>query len=263
MLGVLNNLDDILNTAGLLIVKLAEGIVSAVPMALEAVAEVIKSIIAAFAKADWWSIGENIVMGIIEGIPDAINNSVEAIKSAAYELVNVFKTGLEINSPSKVMKEEVGVWLLPGVVEGMEDTEGQLDKAVEDTVSGIDFNRAIDGIASIDTETMYSVMFSSNIDEIQRQLQEMSSANATMSFFANASAEEVENARISSNTTQNEMSVINAIDMIYRKLNDIENDIRNIKTEIHTTNYLYPNAQALSDTVVQAVALNNAMTGGW
>lgn len=264
LIGVLNNLDDILNTAGLLIVKLAEGIVSAVPMALEAVAEVIKSIIAAFAKADWWPIGENIVMGIIEGIPDAINNSVEAIKSAAYELVNVFKTGLEINSPSKVMKEEVGVWLLPGVVEGMEDTEGQLDKAVEDTVKGIDFNRAIDGVASIDTETMYSVMFSSNIDEIQRQLQEMSSANATMSFFANASAEEIENARISSNTTtQNEMSVINAIDMIYQKLNDIENDIRNIKTEIHTTNYLYPNAQALSDTVVQAVALNSARTGGW
>lgn len=66
------------------------------------------------------SIGKNIVDGVWNGIVAAKDTFFNNVKNFFSGLVDGAKEALGINSPSKVMEEEVGVWLPPGVTKGFE-----------------------------------------------------------------------------------------------------------------------------------------------
>lgn len=64
------------------------------------------------------SIGKNIVDGVWNGIVAAKDTFFNNVKNFFSGLVDGAKEALGINSPSRVMEEEVGVWLPPGVTKG-------------------------------------------------------------------------------------------------------------------------------------------------
>ena len=66
------------------------------------------------------SIGKNIVDGVWNGIVAAKDTFFNNVKNFFSGLVDGAKEALGINSPSRVMEEEVGVWLPPGVTKGFE-----------------------------------------------------------------------------------------------------------------------------------------------
>lgn len=63
-------------------------------------------------------IGRNIVQGLWNGISGAAGWLYNQVKSFASGIINGMKSALGINSPSRVMRDQVGKWLPPGIGEG-------------------------------------------------------------------------------------------------------------------------------------------------
>lgn len=93
----------------------------------------------AFSGAAGWltSAGANILAGLTSGIRGAIGAAVDAAKSAAQAVVNGVKAGLGINSPSTVMRDEVGRWIPPGIVQGVTAAMPAAVRDVRDEVQGL------------------------------------------------------------------------------------------------------------------------------
>lgn len=71
-------------------------------------------------------VGVNIVNGVWSGICSAKDKFVSNVKSFFSGIVDGVKDALDINSPSRVMKKEVGRWIPPGVGEGIEEEMPEL-----------------------------------------------------------------------------------------------------------------------------------------
>jgi len=93
----------------------------------------------AFAGAGGWlvSAGANVIMGLVSGIRGAIGAAISAAASAAQAVVNGVKAGLGINSPSTVMRDEVGRWIPPGIVQGVTAAMPAAVRDVRDEVQGL------------------------------------------------------------------------------------------------------------------------------
>lgn len=70
--------------------------------------------------------GVNIVNGVWSGICSAKDKFVSDVKSFFSGIVDGVEDALGINSPSRVMKKEVGRWIPPGVGEGIEEEMPEL-----------------------------------------------------------------------------------------------------------------------------------------
>lgn len=80
-------------------------------------------------------IGTNIVQGVWNGICAAKDWFVNSVKDFFSGIVDGVKDTLGINSPSKVMKKEVGRWLPPGVGEGVEEAMPELYDQTDDEMA--------------------------------------------------------------------------------------------------------------------------------
>jgi phage-related protein len=76
--------------------------------------------------------GKDALRGLVDGLQSMLGWMVDRAKAIGESLVRGFKRGLGIASPSKVMRDQVGKWILPGVVEGMQATMGSLDSFMGD-----------------------------------------------------------------------------------------------------------------------------------
>lgn len=74
------------------------------------------------------SIGRDIVGGIANGIRNAAGAVLDAAKSVVNALPDFVKSALGIHSPSRVMRDQVGIWIPAGIAEGI--TQGA-DVAVD------------------------------------------------------------------------------------------------------------------------------------
>ena len=71
-------------------------------------------------------VGLNIMAGLVAGINAGRSGVVAAIRSAAQSAVNEAKAALQIASPSRVFRDEVGVMVMRGFGEGvLEETAAQ------------------------------------------------------------------------------------------------------------------------------------------
>lgn len=81
-------------------------------------------------------IGKNAIKGIIDGIGSMVGALYDSIKNALSGLVDKAKQELGINSPSKVLREQVGRWIPTGVAAGIEKYSNVADKAMVDMAKG-------------------------------------------------------------------------------------------------------------------------------
>ena len=82
------------------------------------------------------SIGKDLVRGIFNGISDMSGWILERVASFGSSVINKFKEVFKINSPSKVMADEVGVFLTQGIGAGIEEDDSA-EKSIENKVSSI------------------------------------------------------------------------------------------------------------------------------
>jgi TP901 family phage tail tape measure protein len=67
-----------------------------------------------------YEIGRNIIQGLINGISSMASALWEKAKAIADMVKNTIRDALDINSPSRVMRDEVGKWIPIGLAEGIE-----------------------------------------------------------------------------------------------------------------------------------------------
>ena len=86
---------------------------------------------------DWHSVGTNICDGIKNGINAGWTWLKTTIGNLASGLVNTAKKVLDINSPSRVFRDEVGIYIGEGIGEGIIDSESSVLKSVSGVADAI------------------------------------------------------------------------------------------------------------------------------
>lgn len=116
---LVSHLPELLQKGIELIGKLAAGIIEAIPKVAAAVPQVINKIKASFSEIDWGEVGTNIITGVANGISSAVGKIATAAKNAAQSAYEAAKKALGIQSPSKLMRDEVGKYIPAGIAEGI------------------------------------------------------------------------------------------------------------------------------------------------
>ncbi|WP_198035009.1 phage tail tape measure protein [Virgibacillus sp. 6R] len=84
-----------------------------------------------FKNIDLMEIGKDVIGGFIEGISSMADGAVEAAKSVGNDIKNTLLDYFDINSPSRVMRDEVGKMIGKGLIEGMDAEIRSIQKMAE------------------------------------------------------------------------------------------------------------------------------------
>lgn len=95
----------------------------------ETATKIMNNIIETFKNINLKEIGKNIIQGLIDGIGSMINAVTERVKGIATNIKDTIKEALDINSPSRVMRDEVGKWIPAGIAEGIHGNMAVINKA--------------------------------------------------------------------------------------------------------------------------------------
>ena len=127
----------LLSAALQLIVTLAKGLIENLPKVVEVVPNIISGIVNALKEgvSKVWDVGKNMMEGLWNGIKEKWEGLKNAVKSFGEGIVNKFKDVFGIHSPSRVMRLQIGHNLGEGVIEGIDDTIGD----IEDTMKGLNY----------------------------------------------------------------------------------------------------------------------------
>ena len=97
-----------------------------------------------FTDVDWASVGRAIIKGIKNGVLSAARGLANAALSAANTALNAVKSGLGIQSPSRVAAEEIGRPFGAGIAVGIEEEARGIAETLEAALRG-----ALDGQAGV------------------------------------------------------------------------------------------------------------------
>lgn len=118
---IIDNAPEFIKSGVEIIVKLAAGLLQALPDLIASIPDIVAAVFDAFGSVDWWELGWNIVMGIIDGITRAAGRLWDALTNLAMSSVQYPEAALGISSPSRVFADQVGRWIPAGMAEGIED----------------------------------------------------------------------------------------------------------------------------------------------
>lgn len=82
-------------------------------------------------------IGKNIIDGLKKGVEEAWDNFTSWFKDLFDNFIKGVQEHLEIRSPSKVFRDEIGQWIPAGIAEGIEDGIGTLNSAMADMTMAV------------------------------------------------------------------------------------------------------------------------------
>ena len=130
LVGALSRNIPKLLAAGIeLLLGLREGLMDAIPELIKSIPEIIKSIVKGLADGipDLLEAGKDMLEGLFEGFldPDMIW---EKVKSLGDSIVDAAKSFFGINSPSTLMRDEIGEFIGEGVGVGMLDSIPKVKK---------------------------------------------------------------------------------------------------------------------------------------
>lgn len=130
--GIINALPILIQRAPEIVIKLVKAIIKAAPKLLEGAAALIGKIVEGLLNGlgKIAEVGWKLIEGLINGIKEGWNRLKEGAKEVGNSVVNFFKGIFGIHSPSRVFKQQIGVNIGLGIVEGLEDTEKQIQKQI-------------------------------------------------------------------------------------------------------------------------------------
>lgn len=179
--GVLNNLPALIKAGIEIIIALIKGLIMAIPQLIAAIPQIIKAIQDTFKSVNWWEVGLYIIKGIGKGIAAAAGDLWEQAKEACAALKDKVKAFFGIHSPSRVMRDEVGVNLIKGIAVGLKKELPTLINAATDICSKLnsafkkELNKEtaqnyIDSIYNVSGDFSY---IQKNIEKSQKALDEI------------------------------------------------------------------------------------------
>lgn len=131
--AIIQNLDLLLQAAVEIILALGNGLVTSVDLLIDIFPKLIEDIGDLLLGFNWADLGKKILEGIAEGFTNVGTVVVDNVKQAGEEIMNAFTDFFDINSPSRkardVIGKNVGLGVLEGTTETLEDSEVELDTA--------------------------------------------------------------------------------------------------------------------------------------
>ena len=116
------------------------------------VVNIVKGIISAFKGyvGEFVNIGKDLIKGIGDGFSKAFSYIGDKAKSAKDWVVDKFRGLFDINSPSKVMRDQVGKYVAEGVIVGYEDVDpfGQIQRDLDSGISKLTLSAQNEMIAN-------------------------------------------------------------------------------------------------------------------
>lgn len=155
--GIIQSLPSIVGSLGSVLVQLAASIIAHGPSFLAGGAQligqmmsgimqmngallgvigsIVGSMASRFVSTDWGTVGHNIVNGIANGISAAADQVWEALKAICKKAIGNVKKFFGINSPSRLMADEVGKYLPSGIGVGVTANADSLYGAIDSIVN--------------------------------------------------------------------------------------------------------------------------------
>lgn len=118
--AIIQNMPKLIEAGIKLTVALGVGLIQAIPELIGMLPEIFVAIFEAFGSINWIDLGKNIVKGIIEGLVAMGSALWDAVKKLGENIWNGIKDFFGIQSPSKLMRDTVGVMIPAGIGEGIE-----------------------------------------------------------------------------------------------------------------------------------------------
>lgn len=175
--ATLSNIPAALKTIGSNgISSLAAGLKSMVGNAVSAVKSIGTSMlnIAKNLPAKFMEVGKNIIKGLIDGIKSLAGDGVRAITDLGASIIEGAKRVFDINSPSKVMEDEVGLMASKGVAVGIRKGAGEAVSAMEYLSDGVvGASKSMDGAVTVAKKTARKVgdVLQAEINQINQKIE--------------------------------------------------------------------------------------------
>lgn len=159
VVGITNNFPTILQTGISLIGALAQGIIGSIPN---------------IAKA-----GIDIVKGLWNGIKSASSWLMDRIREWCDNIVGGIKRFFRISSPSKVMADEVGLYMAEGIGVGFEKEMPQVEKDMKNALSDLSANVKTSMNPNVNTKVgnyqfVHQITINTNGNLTEEQVNELS-----------------------------------------------------------------------------------------
>lgn len=121
--GIASLTKDMYTKAGELLGKFISGVRDAFPLVLEKGKEIAGKVVSGLGQVgqDLFNAGMDVVRGIWSGISGGTSWIKTQITNWVGDVVSFLKRIFGISSPSKVMRDQVGIWLAKGIGVGFED----------------------------------------------------------------------------------------------------------------------------------------------
>lgn len=127
----------------------------------------------AIKKIDWIGIGKSIIDGIVSGIKSVGKNILGALSGAVTSAIDGVKGFLQIHSPSRLMRDEIGMPISEGIAAGIKKGSGTIYDAMAD-IPSITMNGYSDNSKGFHSDTATgSAQYAGLVEEIVRLLREL------------------------------------------------------------------------------------------
>ncbi|KFI49740.1 phage tail protein [Bifidobacterium biavatii] len=127
--GIGKHLPRIIETGLTLLGKLVVGVIKAIPQLIAALPQIIKAIWDGLTNVDWGGLGRNVIEGIKNGLMNAGGAIKDAIVGLAKNAWSAVKSFFGIASPSKLMRDTVGVMVGRGLANGIIESTKTVSRA--------------------------------------------------------------------------------------------------------------------------------------
>ena len=136
MCAITNNLPKIIQAGITLVIKLAEGLIKAIPQLVSQIPQIISAIVNGLLNGlgQLADVGLTLVKGLWNGISNATGWILDKIKGFGQSVLNGIKSFFGIHSPSTLFRDEIGKNLAFGVGLGFEDGMDEVVKEMQDAL---------------------------------------------------------------------------------------------------------------------------------
>lgn len=131
---IVDNVDLIIEATLKLMIGISKGIIQSIPEILTKIviltAKIIKALLDLLSPSNIWDVGKQIVKGIWEGISNGFDWFKKKIKGWVGNVMSFIKNLFGIHSPSRVMRDEVGLQIGRGVANGITKSVSDVQNAM-------------------------------------------------------------------------------------------------------------------------------------
>ncbi len=137
--GLLNSIPILIDKAPIIIEKLVVALIKCLPVIFDAGVKILKELIKGIGNIDdkMKDLGTKLMQGLIDGLKSGWEGLKGKANDIGDKVVGFFKDKFGIHSPSRVMRDEIGKNLGLGLIEGIEETERDVNLAMSQLASGI------------------------------------------------------------------------------------------------------------------------------